>query len=735
MTKEKFYHGLTEISDKYIKEADIFGPVKPEKVSPLSTVLRWGCAAAACLVVGIGVWLLGKNGLLPIASVQSQPGGTSSLSSAVNGTEVLSENTVTMNPDGSLTFANPEFQEVQRVFLRHEPVVVGEMREEQGMPILEASDGTKYALPETGDPVDRILTLTLPLFVAGRYEAADRTNLLWQLLETDYYFCKPEDGSPAYLKSSPRFDGLVGVIGYYDEEHVYHAEQPRYAEEDNYADLLREFQGAEPGSGSTLGVSGESAGNSADSASLPPESPRDLEGPYEKWERYGGEDLIYKLLYSYLEQNDLLEYARVQLPGSKEMVELSGGDSIADGKSQQSDAPLLSRDALYISQEGELTFADREYQEYYNTFRDSFGAYIDPASAAGEETCTALLRLPLPYYELGRYSAEDGTIHVLLLLESVDYGLFETNGVKTVKPINEYSDVAGVVAVPQNNQIVPFWGKEVWYPRDGKDYLPSIARFTGLTEEETSALLEKAEQKRSAFNKDGEQAGGISQQLLFAYMSQNDLTGYQLQDSEHRPITDEELHAAAMRNETAKQNVSLGQEQKAAQDGANTANDNLASAQPGDSSSSSKAPNIYAVDSTGHWVDTTSGTPKFEVSFQEEVQREAARLAYDYVRQCFDTPDHPLAECTYQNLRVVAVSEEQGYFRMAMQLVFKPQIENDSYWLAGNTKEGTGENAGFFTASREIEVQKSGISWSITNSGTGGFTNEDGVEAVDWTIE
>lgn len=738
MTKEKFYHGLTEISDKYIKEADIFGPVKPEKVSPLSTVLRWSCAAAACLVVGIGVWLLGKNGLLPIASVQSQPGGTSSLSSAVNGAEVLSENTVTMNRDGSLTFANPEFQEVQRVFLRHEPVVVGEMREEQGMPILEASDGTKYALPETGDPVDRILTLTLPLFVAGRYEAADRTNLLWQLLETDYYFCKPEDGSPAYLKSSPRFDGLAGVIGYYDEEHVYHAEQPRYAEEDNYADLLREFQGAEPGSGSTLSVSGGSTGGSAETASLPPESPRDLEGPYEKWERYGGEDLIYKLLYSYLEQNDLLEYARVQLPGVKEMVELSGGDSIADGKSQQSDTPLLSRDALYISKEGDLYFANSKYQKLYFAFEaDSRNVKTgeDAVSEAGDDSCTMVLDLILPYYMIGRYPVDDETSHLLCLLEEQQYGFFEKDGEKTVRPIGGYSDIAGMTAVKDAGDAFAPGREPAWYPGDGKRYVSSIAEFTGLTEEETSALLEKAEQKRSAFNKDGEQAGDISQQLLFAYMSQNDLTGYQLQDGEYRPITDEELHAAAMRNETAKQNVSLRQEQKAAQDGANTANDNLASAQPGDSSSSSKAPNIYAVDSTGHWVDTTSGTPKFEVSFQEEVQREAARLAYDYVRQCFDTPDHPLAECTYQNLRVVAVSEEQGYFRMAMQLVFKPQIENDSYWLAGNTKEGTGENAGFFTASREIEVQKSGISWSITNSGTGGFINGDGVEAVEWTIE
>lgn len=730
MTKEKFYHGLTEISDKYIKEADIFGPVKPEKVSPVSTVLRWSCAAAACLVVGIGVWLLGKNGLLPIASVQSQPGGTSSLSSAVNGAEVLSENTVTMNRDGSLTFANQELQEMYEVFTEHDPVTTDP---EEVRKLLENTEG---------DPVNRVLTLTFPCYIVERYPVEERTHILSYLYQMSYSFRKAEDET-AYLR--PEFSTAAsdsqsaGVIGYYEKEGAavpygsggaFHAEQCLYFhsydpnENDLYWDTLHAFiNGTEIPEYSTGTVEADAI-----------EADRKNMELFESWTK-GSEDLIYKLLYSYLEQNDLLEYARVQLPGSKEMVELSGGDSIADAKSQQSDVPLLSSDALYISKEGELTFADREYQEYYNTFRDSFGAYIDPASAAGEDTCTALLRLPLPYYELGRYSAEDGTIHVLLLLESTDYGLFETNGVKTVKPINEYSDVAGVVAVPQNNQIVPFWGKEVWYPRDGKDYLPSIARFTGLTEEETSALLEKAEQKRTAFNKDGEQAGGISQQLLFAYMSQNDLTGYQLQDGEYRPITDKELHAAAMRNETAKQNVSLRQEQKAAQDGANTANDNLASAQPGDSSSSSKAPNIYAVDSTGHWVDTTSGTPKFEVSFQEEVQREAARLAYDYVRQCFDTPDHPLAECTYQNLRVVAVSEEQGYFRMAMQLVFKPQIENDSYWLAGNTKEGTGENAGFFTASREIEVQKSGISWSITNSGTGGFTNEGGVEAVDWTIE
>lgn len=824
MTKEKFYHGLTEISDKYIKEADIFGPVKPEKVSPLSTVLRWGCAAAACLVVGIGVWLLGKNGLLPIASVQSQPGGASSLSSAVNGTEVLSENTVTMNRDGSLTFANPEFQEVQRVFLRHEPVVVGEMREEQGMPVLEASDGTKYALPETGDPVDRILTLTLPLFVAGRYEAADRTNLLWQLLETDYYFCKPEDGSPAYLKSSPRFDGLAGVIGYYDEEHVYHAEQPRYAEEDNYADLLREFQGAEPGSGSTLGVSGESAGNSADSASLPPESPRDLEGPYEKWERYGGEDLIYKLLYSYLEQNDLLEYARVQLPGSKEMVELSGGDSIADGKSQQSDVPLLSRDALYISKEGDLYFANSKYQKLYFAFEaDSRNVKTgeDAVSEAGDDSCTMVLDLILPYYMIGRYPVDDETSHLLCLLEEQQYGFFEKDGEKTVRPIGGYSDIAGMTAVKDAGDAFAPGREPAWYPGDGKRYVSSIAEFTGLTEEETSALLEKAEQKRSAFNKDGEQAGGIAQQLLFAYMSQNDLTGYLLQDGEHRPITDEELHAAAMRNETAKQNVYLDKEQKAAQDEMNTAGSYtptitketakalvneyrmqefvnretypLASQLLVDYSyivlendpdnnirltcriafqlqdpDDSEARAYWVTENTeegteayeGYWVTTRNVYAKWvyppseptegkwvftgseelaqsgEVPYWEEVRRVAKQQAQNYVNQRLSDTEHPLTECFYQNLRVEAISEEKGYFRMAMQLVFKPENEESlSYWWAGNTKPGTGENEGYYTAMRHIEVEKIDGVWTITDSGTGGFTNEGGVEAVDWTIE
>lgn len=733
MTKEKFYHGLTEISDKYIKEADIFGPVKPEKVSPVSTVLRWSCAAAACLVVGIGVWLLGKNGLLPIASVQSQPGGTSSLSSAVNGTEVLSENTVTMNRDGSLTFEDQELQEIYKVFLEHEPVTT------------DPEEMQKLLADKAGDPVNRVLTLTIPCYIVDRYPVEVRTHILLYLYQMSYSFRKGEDGT-AYLRPEPGTAAgnsqPAGVIGIYEKDGSavpygsggnFHAEQCRYfhsygsLETDLYWDSLHAFiNGTEIPEYSTGTVEADAI-----------EADRKNMELFESWTK-GSEDLIYKLLYSYLEQNDLLEYARVQLPGSKEMVELSGGDSIADAKSQQSDVPLLSRDALYISKEGDLYFANSKYQKLYFAFEaDSRNVKTgeDAVSEAGDDSCTMVLDLILPYYMIGRYPVDDETSHLLCLLEEQQYGFFEKDGEKTVRPIGGYSDIAGMTAVKDAGDAFAPGREPAWYPGDGKRYVSSIAEFTGLTEEETSALLEKAEQKRSAFNKDGEQAGGIAQQLLFAYMSQNDLTGYLLQDGEHRPITDEELHAATMRNETAKQNVSLRQEQKAAQDGANTANDNLASAQPGDSSSSSKAPNIYAVDSTGHWVDTTSGTPKFEVSFQEEVQREAARLAYDYVRQCFDTPDHPLAECTYQNLRVVAVSEEQGYFRMAMQLVFKPQIENDSYWLAGNTKEGTGENAGFFTASREIEVQKSGISWSITNSGTGGFTNEDGVEAVDWTIE
>ena len=541
MDTRKFLLSMNEIDEKYIKEADIFGPVQAEKLSPAFQALRWAGGLAACLVLLGGLWFLGRSGLLPLTQVESQPGGTSSSSSAPGVMEVLSENAVTMNKDGSLTFVNPEFQEIQRVFLRHEPVVTGE---DMQAFLSDTEDGS----------VDRILTLTLPLFVADRYTAVDRTNLLCQLLETDYYFCKPENGSPAYLKSVSRFGGLAGVIGYYDEDHTYHAELPRYAEEDNYADLLREFQRAGSESGTTQGVSGESTGAPTGTSGLAPESPRDLEGPYEKWERYGGDSLIYKLLYSYLEQNDLLEYARVQLPDGQGIVEL-GELSETPAPEAQSSEPLL-QEAVSISSTGDLTFSDAEYQKLYFAFQENnwnVKADDDAVSEAADDSCTMVLNISLPYYVIGRYPAEEETTHLLCLLYSTQYGFFEKNGEKVIKPIGGYSDLAGVVAVQDGGTAFAPQRESAWYPSDGSLYLSSIAEFAGLTEEEASALVEEADRERSAVNKEGKpKLEALSQQLLFAYMSQNDLTGYQLWDGDgYRPVSEAELMEAVRLNMVA----------------------------------------------------------------------------------------------------------------------------------------------------------------------------------------
>ena len=62
--------------------------------------------------------------------------------------------------------------------------------------------------------------------------------------------------------------------------------------------------------------------------------------------------------------------------------------------------------------------------------------------------------------------------------------------------------------------------------------------------------------------------------------------------------------------------------------------------------------------------------------------------------------------------------------------------ESLSYWWAGNTKEGTGENEGYYTAGRFVEVEKIDGAWKVTDSGTGGYsTGVDGIRAVDWEIE
>lgn len=674
MDTRKFLLSMNEIDDKYIKEADIFGPVQPVKLSPVLPLLRWAGGLAACLVLVGGLWFLGRNGLLPFAETDPQPGGASSLSNAVSGTEVLSEGTVTMNQDGSLTFSNPEFQEIQRVFLRHEPVVTGE-------------DVQAFLSDTENGSVDRILTLTLPLFVADRYTAMDRTNLLCQLLETDYYFCKPKDGSPAYLKSVPRFGGLAGVIGYYDENYTYHAEQPRYAEKDNYADLLQEFGGTEPKGRTAQNVSGESA-------DLSPGSPRDLEGPYEKWERYGGDSLIYKLIYSYLEQNDLLEYARVLLPGATEFIELVASDSEA-----QTSEPLI-QDAVSISSTGLLTFVDAEYQKLYSAFQENswnVKADDDAVSEAADDSCTMVLNISLPYYVIGRYPAEEGTTHLLCLLCETQYGFFEKNDEKVIKPIGGYSDLAGMIAVQDSGTAFALQRGSAWYPSDGSLYLSSIAEFTGLTEEAASALVERADRERSVINKEGKlKLEALSQQLLFAYMFQNDMTGYRLWDGNtYRPVSEAELMEAAQLNMVA------------------------------DHTNKAKQAEDDQIQAAA------------QAASKEEIRTAAKDAAQDYVNQWLSDTEHPLAECFYQNLKVSAVSDEKPYFRISLRMVFQAENEESlSYWMAGNTKEGTGENEGYYTAGRTVEVEKVDSVWTITDQGTGGFpTGTDGIRAVDWSIE
>ncbi len=663
MNAKEFLLSMNEIDSRYIEEADIFGPEPAVKVSPVFQVMRWAGGLAACLALVGGLWFLGRSGLLPFLKTTPQPGGSSSVSEISSGAKCLSEEDVTIDKDGNLTFSDPEFQEMQRVFLRHEPVTVGEEMQK--------------LLPGTeSDPVSRVLTLTLPLFTVDQYPVEARTHILCELREIDFLFCTPEDSSqPSYLLWNTVFNDMAGTVGYYDENGAYYAEQPYYfAQNNSYFKSIQEF----------MGLHSDDPGNPHTEASAAIEK-RETMLEEKDWN-----DVIYKLLYSYLEQNDLLEYARVRLL-TGEMVELSGGDSIADANPLNTDFAPVS-----VTKEGNLLFVDPEYQECYHTIRKYSGDDTDPASAAGDDACTGILSLPLPYYVLGHYPAEDGTTHLLCMMGSTEYGFFEKDGEKSVKPINAYHDLVGIIAVSQENGSIFFRGQDIWYPGDGNLYVSSIAEFTGLTEEDTAALLENADRTKTDFLNSNIQPDALLQQLLFAYMSQNDMTDYRLEDGEVRLITEEELRLAAQRNAEAEEAIQQKRQQQGLQNEPDSAS---------------------------------------QESFEEEVRATAKQIAKIYVNQWLSDTEYPLTECFYQDLKVSGIYEGEDSFLISLRMVFKPKDEESlSYWWAGNTKPGTEENEGYYTASRFIKAKKVNGEWSIESHGTGGF-GAPNFQETDWTIE
>lgn len=687
MDTKKFLQAMNDIDDKYIAQADIFAPEPPAKRPVVFRVLHWAGGVAACALVAAGLWFMWDMGLLadindtsqPTSHAASAPDETASQGETPAAAMLLSEDDVSIDRVGNLTFSDPEFQEMYRVFLEHEPTTTGEDMES----LLPAGSNDGSAT--------RVLTLTLPLYIVEKYRVGERTHILCELQHTDYIFRKSaDDESPAYLEVSTRFGDLAGAIGYYDENGRFFAEQPWYStDDDRHFDSIQEFTGR------TDKLPGEHPEDQKDvneDAYLANEKREEL---YKTWEESGGEELIHKLLYSYLEQNSLTEYARLKLPGAVDFIEL------APDAAKTSDYSGDYRDAVSIDEYGSLSFLYEDYQEIYRVMSGEKPVETgsEAVSEAADDSCVQTLRITLPCYVIQQFTREDGNAHIVFLLEEIQYGFFDRDGVKTVRPIGGYSDVAGITAETPVSAM--FQGIDAWYPESGERYLPSIAEFTGLTEDEASALLERAEREKFSGNA-YELLDALTSHLLYAYMGQNNMTGYEL---DGRQITDDTLHEAATRNATTSAKIRMEQAQREE------------AAKQADTGVSSMA------DMAG-------------LETEDEVRLEAKIAAQDYVNQWLSDREHPLSECFYQDLKVCAVSEEGTYFRISLRMVFKPETEESlSYWLAGNTKEGTGENKGYLTAGRFVEVEKLDGTWTITDHGTGGFaTGAEGIQEVDWAI-
>lgn len=124
-------------------------------------------------------------------------------------------------------------------------------------------------------------------------------------------------------------------------------------------------------------------------------------------------------------------------------------------------------------------------------------------------------------------------------------------------------------------------------------------------------------------------------------------------------------------------------------------------------------------------------------ALEAELTEAAKKVAQDCVDDWLAEKEHPLSECFYQNLGITEVAPDGESFVLGLRMVFRlKDPENDAdlnYWMAGNTKEGTGENEGYLTAGRQITARKIDGVWTLGEIGTGGAYV--GGERVDWPID
>lgn len=119
---------------------------------------------------------------------------------------------------------------------------------------------------------------------------------------------------------------------------------------------------------------------------------------------------------------------------------------------------------------------------------------------------------------------------------------------------------------------------------------------------------------------------------------------------------------------------------------------------------------------------------------RESFRQPAQEIAQSYADQWLANEEHPLSECFYRELYLSHINEERTSFLLSLKMVFRPEDPSDGYWMAGNTKEGTGEYEGYLTAYRMIQADLVDGEWTVTDSGTGGFPTQEYTK-VDWNYK
>lgn len=181
---------------------------------------------------------------------------------------------------------------------------------------------------------------------------------------------------------------------------------------------------------------------------------------------------------------------------------------------------------VYIDKEGYLftggysTFAASAYDAVLNSAAVLTGD--DAVSNANDDSCVRVLTLHLPVQLVEQIEPAEGELNrELCALYSVDYGFFERDGEKVIEKIGGYGDVIGVITTPRGGAVK----NTAWYPKDGPQYLPSIAEFIGGDE----SAAEQAVQQAHAWP---EKAKSYAEALLASYLEQNLMDGWKMKTAD-----------------------------------------------------------------------------------------------------------------------------------------------------------------------------------------------------------